>query len=942
VPAEYQIDSTSAPYVEELLQEYLQEPARLSPEWQGYFETLLQKDPGLRQRANGNGHAKRPASLFHPPAGANGVSGGADGHRVDSGDTVFQERATRLIENYRDFGFSAAKLSPFGFDGAPRPELELSSVGLTEADLSRLLPSPFPERPGEISLQDCLAKLREVYCGPIGLELRHIDDAKMRAWLIERMETPQKPLAQEAKQRMLRRLMEAYTFEEFLRHKYTGAKVFSLEGAEVLIPLLDVAIEQAANQGVAEIVLAMAHRGRLNVLANTIGKPPREIFREFEDPPQDGRGFADVKYHLGFSGDWQGTDGKKVHLSLCFNPSHLEFVNPVALGRMRAKQDRAADSVRRTGVTILVHGDAAFPGEGVTQETLNLAQLAGYTTGGTLHVIVNNQIGFTTGPEEARSTRNSGDVAKMLPIPIFHVNGEDPEAVARVVRIAMDFRHEFQRDVLIDLHCYRRFGHNEADEPAFTQPLLYKAIRERPNVSELYLRRLVEQQKIEKEIAEQQASERREMMRREYELAKKGEPPHPGYPVGLWAGYQGGDEPPGSDGGTAVKMETLRELLERLVQTPEGFHVHPKLVKHLEARRKMASGEQPIDWATAEALAIASLAVEGHAVRLSGQDSQRGTFSQRHSVLHDAEDGRRYSIFSNLAEKQAAVEIINSPLSEAGVLGFDYGYSLDAPEALVMWEAQFGDFCNAAQVIIDQFIATAEVKWRRLSGLVMLLPHSLEGQGPEHSSARLERFLALAVADNIQVLDPTTPAQYFHALRRQVIRKWRKPLVVLTPKSLLRDKRAVSSLEELSTGSFRRIIPDQREAPAQPASQKTAPASRILLCSGKVYYDLADARDEQKADTAVLRVEQLYPLTDEAIATALKPYPQITPVYWVQEEPENMGAWPYLRRRFGEWLLGRYPFETISRPSSASPAAGSKRQHEAEQQELLRRSLDRK
>lgn len=933
MPAEYQIDSTSAPYVEELLREYLQEPARLSPEWQGYFEALLRKDPSLRQSANG--HAKRPTSLFHPPAGVNGVSEPADGQRADSGDTVFQERAARLIENFRDFGFSAAKLSPLGLDGAPRPELDLASVGLAEADLRRMLPSPFPERPGQISLQDSLAKLREVYCGPIGLELRHIEDAKMRASLIQRMETPENPLAPEAQRRILQRLTEAYTFEEFLRHKYTGAKVFSLEGAEVLIPLLDVAIEQAANQGVAEIVLAMAHRGRLNVLANTIGKPPREIFREFEDPPQDGRGFADVKYHLGFSGDWQGTDGKKVHLSLCFNPSHLEFVNPVALGRMRAKQDRAADSARRTGVTILVHGDAAFPGEGVTQETLNLAQLAGYNTGGTLHVIVNNQIGFTTGPDEGRSTRNSGDVAKMLPIPIFHVNGENPEAVARVVRIAMDFRREFQRDVLIDLHCYRRFGHNEADEPAFTQPLLYKAVRERPNVRELYQKQLVEQNCIEKEQAEQQANQRRELMRSEYELAKKADqPPDVGYPVGIWAGYQGGDEPPGSDGGTAVTIETLRELSERLVQTPEGFHVHPKLTKHLEQRRKMAGGELPLDWATAEALAFASLAASGHAVRLSGQDSQRGTFSQRHSVLHDSEDGRRYSIFSNLSEKQAAVEIINSPLSEAGVLGFDYGYSLDAPEALVMWEAQFGDFCNAAQVIIDQFIATAEVKWRRLSGLVMLLPHGLEGQGPEHSSARLERFLALAVADNIQILNPTTPAQYFHALRRQVIRKWRKPLVVLTPKSLLRDKRAVSSLEDLSTGAFRRIIPDQREA--------NAPTSRILLCSGKVYYDLVDARDEQKADTAVLRVEQLYPLTDEAIAAALKPYPQITPVYWVQEEPENMGAWPYMRRRFGEWLLGRYPFETIARPSSASPAAGSKRQHEAEQQELLRRALERK
>lgn len=930
MPAEYKIDSTSAPFVEELLQEFLREPARVSPEWRGYFEGLLRQDPGLRPSTNG--HARQQPSLFHPPKGLNGTAGG--GQTTGSDDAAFQLRAGRLIENYRDYGFSAAKLSPLGMDHAPRPELELASVDLSEADLDRQLPSPFPSRPGTILLRDCLQLLREVYCGCIGLEIRHIDHPELRAWLISRMEAPKEPLTHEAQQRILKRLTEAYVFEEFLRHKYTGAKVFSLEGAEVLIALLDVAIERAADQGVAEVVLAMAHRGRLNVLANTIGKPEREIFREFNDLPQDGRGFADVKYHLGFSADWEGPQGEKVHLSLCFNPSHLEFVNPVALGRMRAKQDRVNDLSRRTGAAILIHGDAAFSGEGVTQETLNLAQLGGYNTGGTLHVIVNNRIGFTTGPSEGRGTRYSGDVAKMLPIPIFHVNGEDPEAVARVVRIAMDFRHEFQRDVLIDLHCYRRFGHNEADEPAFTQPLLYKAIRERTNVRELYAQKLLEQKQLEEGAAEEQAKERREVMRSEFELAKQEEPSSQANPVGIWSGYQGGNEPLESDGGTTVPEEKLQTLLQKLAEVPADFHVHPKLVKSLEMRQKMAAGEQSLDWASAEALAMASLAVEGHGVRLSGQDSQRGTFSQRHAVLHDVENGERYNIFSRLDQKQAAVEIVNSPLSEAGVLGFDYGYSLDAPEALVMWEAQFGDFCNAAQVIIDQFIATAEVKWRRLSGLVMLLPHSLEGQGPEHSSARLERFLALAVGDNIQVLNPTTPAQYFHALRRQVIRKWRKPLVILTPKSLLRDKRAVSSLQELSSGNFSRIIADQR-APG-------APTSRVLLCSGKVYYELADARDEAKSDAAILRVEQLYPLTDAAIAAALKPYPKITPVYWVQEEPENMGAWPYLRRRFGEWLLGRYPFEIIARSPSASPATGSKRQHETEQKDLLRRALDLK
>lgn len=919
----FQFDSTSLPYVEELLRDYLHEPGRVSAEWRQYFGSLLQKDPGLRQLANG--YERVPPSLFHPPS-ANGKPAAQT-----ADEAVSRERARQLIEAYRDYGYSTARISPFGLISAPRLELELEHHHLAETDLGRLIPSPFPGETGQITLQDCLQRLREIYCATIGLEQRHIDDPRMRSWLRQRMEQREEAPSPDEQRRILERLTQATVFEEYLRQKYTGAKVFSLEGAEVLIPLLDVAIERAAEQGVAEIVLAMAHRGRLNVLANTIGKPPREIFREFEDPSlPEGRGFADVKYHLGFSGDWKGEDGRKVHLSLCFNPSHLEFVNPVALGRMRAKQDWAKDAERRRGLAVLIHGDAAFAGEGVTQETLNLAQLAGYATGGSLHVIVNNQIGFTTGPEEGRSMRHSGDVAKMLPIPIWHVNGEDPQAVARVVRSAMDFRQEFQRDVLIDLHCYRRWGHNEADEPSFTQPLLYEAIKGRLSVREQYAQRLIEQERISAEEAQQQAAAQRDLMRSEFELAKKeDQPQEPGYPAGIWQGFEGGREPKDGDECASVKIDLLRELLGRVAEVPQGFHVHPKLVKQLEQRRKMARGEQPLDWSAAEALAFASLAVEGHAVRLSGQDSERGTFSQRHAVLHDAENGNRHEIFQHLAADQAGVDIINSPLSEAAVLGFDYGYSLDAPDALVAWEAQFGDFCNAAQVIIDQFIATAEVKWRRLSGLVMLLPHALEGQGPEHSSARLERFLALAVADNMQIIYPTTPAQYYHALRRQVKRKWRKPLIVLTPKSLLRDRRAVSSLEELADGHFRRMIADERGA-------KT---NHVLLCSGKVYYDLAEARDKAKTDAVLLRVEQLYPLSDEELAAALAPYKKGTPVFWVQEEPENMGGWPYWRRRFGERLLQRHPLEVIAREASASPAAGSKRLHEQEQQELIRRAL---
>jgi 2-oxoglutarate dehydrogenase E1 component len=754
----------------------------------------------------------------------------------------------------------------------------------------------------------------------------------LREWLAERMESSENRSAfsKEEQIRIFSRLAHAATFEEFIRKKFIGAKSFSIEGAETLIPLLDIAIEKAAEQGQQEIVLAMAHRGRLNVLTNIIGKKPREIFREFEDPPgraHDGTG--DVKYHLGHSHDYETLSGKKIHLSLCFNPSHIEFVNPVALGRMRAKQDRTRDCERLRGMALLIHGDAGFAGEGITQETLNLSQLEGYKTGGALHLIVNNQIGFTTGPEECRSTPYATDAAKMLEIPIFHVNGDDPEAVAHVVRLAMDFRQRFKRDLVIDLYCYRRFGHNEGDEPSFTQPLLYQAIKKHPPVRELYLQELLKQNCLTPEQAKRIETEFRERLDQEFALLRSEDFNSSNQPFrGIWEGYCGGPEKEALKIETAVDHKRLAALLEAQARLPSEFRPHPKIERSIEARRHMAEGKRPLDWSAAESLAFGTLATEGVRVRLSGEDSERGTFSHRHAVLHDYQNGGTYIPLNHLSSNQAPLEIYNSPLSEAGVLGFEYGYSLDSPDGLVLWEAQFGDFCNAAQVIIDQFITSAEQKWRRLSGLVLLLPHGFEGMGPEHSSARLERFLQLAADDNIQIINPTTPAQYFHCLRRQALRKWRKPLVILTPKSLLRHPQVVSPLQEFSTGKFTPIISDD-----QVRGDK---ARRVNLCSGKVYYDLYAKRQELgRDDVALIRVEQLYPMAETALRAALEAFRPQTPVFWIQEEPENMGAWTYLNLRFRGNMFDEHPFSVVCRPRSASPATGSARAHKDEQERLV-------
>jgi 2-oxoglutarate dehydrogenase E1 component len=921
-------------FAEALYEDYLREPASVPADWQQYFAEVAEGE--LRFPRPRFGPSFRPFSLFNPPARTRLSQRPA----TDPETAGLHDRVYLLTRLYRVRGHRIAQVDPLGLPRPVPPELTPEFFGFTEADMELPVYSETFQYDGPLTLGKLLERLRNTYCRSIGVQYMHIDDLSVRRWLQRRMETTQNhiQLTRDEQLRILTRLTDAVTFEEFIRRKFLGAKSFSLEGSESLVPLLDLAIEKAGEQGLEEIVLGMAHRGRLNVLANVMGKSPRQIFREYADTDWKAQsGHGDVKYHLGHSTDWLTTAGAKIHLSLCFNPSHLELVNPVALGRIRAKQDRVGDAERRRGMTLLIHGDAAFAGEGVVQETLNLSQLAAYRVGGTLHVVVNNQIGFTTSPEQARSSTYATDIGKMLQIPIFHVNGEDPEAVAQVVRLAMDFRHEFQRDVIINMYGYRRLGHNEGDEPAFTQPLLYRAIARRASVREGYLEHLLKLGEVTREEADAIAAKRRDLLERELSEAQSAKlSPAPEQLRGVWAKYQGGAEPPDAGLKTGVAREQLAGWLEAQTRLPADFHPHPKIKRLLQSRQQMAAGQEPLDWAAAESLAFASLTCEGCRVRLSGQDSERGTFSHRHAVLHDYQDGRTYMPLEHLDTSQAPIQIFNSPLSEVGVLGFEYGYSLDYPDGLVLWEAQFGDFWNVAQPIVDQFIASAEDKWQRLSGLVLLLPHGFEGQGPEHSSARLERFLMLAVEDNLQVVYPTTPAQYFHCLRRQALRSWRKPLVVMTPKSLLRHPKAVSTLEECAEGTFQRILPDT-------AANAENKIQRVLLCTGKIYYELAAHREETaRNDVAILRIEQLYPLRWEALEAALAPYPEGTPVYWVQEEPANMGAWVYMRIHFGETLLGRFQFIGVTRAPAASPASGSLRRHKQEQARIIARAFGEK
>ncbi|QDT31427.1 2-oxoglutarate dehydrogenase E1 component [Thalassoglobus polymorphus] len=925
------LNSQNLVFVEQLFSSYLFDRDSVSPEWREYFDTVKNGDDRLTSGWSPESPFSA-RSMFNPPGAKTPMLGHeAPASRLDEASR--QERLDQLIRNYRVRGHILASIDPLGSTRSSPAELDPAFYNFQESDFDRDVSTSWVGGPATRTLRGIINWLKQTYCRSIGAQFMHIDSLQVRHWLAQRMEESGNriKLARDEQIRILQRLSDAVVFEEFLAKKFVGAKSFSLEGAESLIPLLDMAIEKAGNEGVREIVIGMAHRGRLNVLANIMKKSPRTIFREFDDAdPELYIGRGDVKYHLGHSANWETSRGNSVHLSLCFNPSHLEFVNTVALGRMRSKMDRYRDFKRERGATILIHGDAAFAGEGIVQETLNLSELAGYRTGGTIHIIVNNQVGFTTTPKEGRSTTYATDVAKMLQIPIFHVNGEDPEAVAQVVTLALDFRKKFKRDVVIDMYCYRRRGHNEGDEPAFTQPVMYKEIRKHATVYEGYLERLLNLRGITRDEAQRIEKERRERLENELSEARRDDfircVDHWG---GVWGGYQGGPAEEADNPVTGVKREKLTELLNQVTRLPEDFKPHPKAKRLLETRQAMARGEEPLDWGGAEIMALASLLDEERPLRMSGQDVRRGTFSHRHAVLYDNDTGKSFITLKNIIDERGYVNIHNSPLSEAGVLGFEYGYSLDCPEGLTIWEAQFGDFVNAAQVIIDQFIASAEDKWNRLSSLVMLLPHGFEGQGPEHSSARIERFLNLAADDNIQVCQPTTPAQMFHLLRRQVLRRWKKPLVVMTPKSLLRHKECVSTLEDCAEGRFQEILPDRLEL-------KTEEVKQILLCTGKVYYELIQRREELGIrHSMIVRVEQLYPFPTLQLEKLLADFPAEIPVNWVQEEPSNMGAWGFLRIRFGEKFLGKFPFERISRPASASPATGSSATHKMEQDKLL-------
>jgi 2-oxoglutarate dehydrogenase E1 component len=881
--------------IEDLHQRWRSDPSSVELPWQAFFEGL---ELGQGQPLGGSTNPQQ-----------NGI--------------------TQLIYAYRELGHLMAHLDPLSEPVTSHPLLELSQFGLTEKDLDKTFDGSAFRGLNQVTLRELLAALKATYCGTIGVEFRHIQETNLRLWLKEKMEPrrnrPELPLRQQY--RTLMTLHFAELFEKFLHTRFVGQKRFSLEGAETLIPILDALVEKGGSLGVKEFVIGMAHRGRLNVLANILRKPYQDIFAEFEDNflPDSMDGDGDVKYHLGFSSDYVTSSGAEVHLSLSPNPSHLEAVNPVVEGRTRAKQRLFDDASRKRGVPLLIHGDAAFAGQGIVAETLNLSNLEGYTTGGTIHLIVNNQIGFTTSPSDARSTTYCTDVAKMIQAPIFHVNAEDPAACVYVAELALEFRQQFNRDVIIDMYCYRKFGHNEGDEPTYTQPLMYRKIEKRRSISAIFTENLLKQQILRPEEAEAIDREFQQRLKDAHHEIHETPPKTRGMKgfAGSWKGLQ--LKFSWTPGETAVNREKLPALVDHLTSVPETVTVNPKIQDLLKKRKSDFAENKPVDWAFAESLAFGTLVEEGHHVRLSGQDSRRGTFSQRHAVLVDGQTGNRYVPLSTIPGREGLFEVYDSLLSESAVLGFEWGYSLDLPNALVMWEAQFGDFVNGAQIIIDQFIVCSESKWQRSSGLVLLLPHGYEGQGPEHSSARLERFLQSCAENNIQVCNLTTPAQYFHVLRRQVKRNFRKPLIIMTPKSLLRHKRTVSPIDDLTTGRFLELIDDSTAKPEK--------IRRVLFCSGKVYYDLTEKPHDE---IAIVRLEQFYPFPDDAVMKVIQRYPQAREIFWVQEESQNMGGWSFVEPRFRQ--LG-IEVQYIGRDASASPAVGSLKMHNKEQKEILDAAL---
>ncbi|MDK2972575.1 MAG: 2-oxoglutarate dehydrogenase component [Candidatus Sumerlaeota bacterium] len=909
------INSWSPDYIEAQYTRWKENPDSVGEEWQRFFQGF---DLGARHRSEENDVPGGDRPEAHP--------------HFES----LQSRVDSLVYHYRDVGHLIAQLDPLGRSARSHPLLELEAFGLSEEHLPMVFNAErIRAGAGRMTLKEIIDVLRATYCGSIGVEYMDIQNTPERRWLQNRMEQCQNrpEFDKAAKIRIALLLRRAEAFESFLQTNYVGQKRFSLEGAETLIPLLDTIIQSASPLGVDEMVFGMAHRGRLNVLANIMNKSMEELFSEFEDNYEPGTimGDGDVKYHKGYSTDVVTLAGRQMHLSLTGNPSHLEAVDPVVCGRVRAKQRVSGDSDRASVLGVLIHGDAAFAGQGIVAETLNLSQLRGYRTGGTIHVIVNNQIGFTTLPEDGRSGTYCTDVAKMIQAPIFHVNGDDPEAVCHVVQLAVEFRQTFAKDVVIDMYCYRRLGHNESDEPSFTQPMLYEIIRNHPSPYTIYSAKLVEQKTATEAELDRMAHELDEQMSDAQKRARKTGVPVSNIPFQKeWANYSArySHDPVA----TGAPIELLHTIAASWTNFPEGFSPNPKVGRILKRRYESVLEGKGIDWASAEQLAMGSLLAEGTPVRLSGQDSRRGTFSHRHAALWDVHTADIHIPNNNLGIEQARFCVYDSPLSEAAVLGFDYGYSLDNPDMLICWEAQFGDFANGAQTIIDQFIVSSESKWRRSSGIVLLLPHAYEGQGPEHSSGWLERFLQLSAEDNIQVCNMTTPAQYFHVLRRQMRRNFRKPLVIMSPKSLLRHPDVVSTIEDLTTGHFREVIDDPNADPAK--------VRRVVLCSGKVYYDLIAARQKSgQTDVAIVRVEQLHPFPKDQLNAVLDRYRgKAAEFIWCQEEPQNRGAWTFINPMLEDECGIR--FRHVGRPRAASPAVGSLKRHQMEQKALVAEALN--
>jgi 2-oxoglutarate dehydrogenase E1 component len=964
----------NASYIEELQAKYEKDPASVEQDWRDFFAALGDDPASVRKAAEGASWEnpnwpqspkgdlisaldgdwpvaekvigeKLRAKAPQPEAGEPGLSE-ADLQRA----TRESVRALMMIRAFRMRGHLHANLDPLGLEPQKdHEELHPSNYGFAEADYSRKIFIDNVLGLEYATIPEMLAILRRTYCGTIGYEFMHISDPAEKAWMQERIEGPDKEIifTKEGKRAILVKLVEAEGFERFFDVKYTGAKRFGLDGAESMIPALEQIIKRGGALGIKEIAVGMAHRGRLNVLSQVMGKPHRVIFHEFKGgsaSPDEVDGSGDVKYHLGASSDRE-FDGNKVHLSLTANPSHLEIVDPVVLGKVRAKQDQLNDYIERVKVVpLLIHGDAAFAGQGVVAECFGLSGLRGHRTGGSVHFIVNNQIGFTTYPRYSRSSPYPSDVAKLVEAPIFHVNGDDPEAVVHCAKIAIEYRQKFHKPVVVDMFCYRRYGHNEGDEPGFTQPLMYRVIRSHPTTLEIYARKLSEEGLVTEGEVDKMRADWRHRLEAEFEAGQGYKANKADWLDGRWTGLKAAQDMIDDDrrGMTGVDAEKLKQLAARLTTMPNGFSVHKTIQRFLDNRRQAVETGEGMDWATGEALAFGTLLDEGYPVRLSGQDSERGTFSQRHSVLIDQQTEARYIPLNHIRDGQGRFEVINSMLSEEAVLGFEYGYSLAEPKALTLWEAQFGDFANGAQVVFDQFISSGERKWLRMSGLVCLLPHGYEGQGPEHSSARLERFLQMCAEDNMQVVNCTTPANYFHVLRRQLKREIRKPLIMMTPKSLLRHKRAVSMMNEIATGtSFHRLLWDSAESHKGEKIKlaKDEKIRRVVLCTGKVYYDLYEDREKRGVDDVyLLRVEQIYPFPLKALVKELSRFKKAE-IVWCQEEPKNMGSWSFVEP-YLEWVLGQVGGKSkraryAGRPASAATATGLMSKHLAQLKAFL-------